>query len=150
MHSQYRYLGLKGNSILNLVGRVSNFRWSPREIVSGADPCPPAGAKCPPNLGKMPPFAPKCPMNLGKMPSICHQSASVSFRNGPKCTILIRGANFQNFLGEDPPNIHVVLKLRIFHSNANWVAQYARVMCPLISLPPPLAPIAVIQISVAI
>ncbi len=101
--------------------------------------CPRFWAKCPPNLGNMPPFAPKCPTNLGKMPSICHQSAPVSFRNGPKCTI--KGANFQNFLGEDPQSpLNIVLRLWIFHSNANWAAQHARVMCPLISLAPP-API---------
>ena len=71
--------------------------------------CPRFWSKCPSNLDKMPPFAPKCPTNLGKMPSIC------------------------------PPGkvSNIVLTLRVFHLNANWAAQSALVMCPLISLAPP-------------
>ncbi len=107
----------------------------------GPCPPPPAGAKClrfwakcPSNLDKMPPFAPKCPTNLGKMPSICQQSAPVSFR--PQMHHL--GGKFSKFSGGGPPDVpNILLTLCIFHLNANWAAQHARVMCPLISLAPP-------------
>ncbi len=128
------------------MSRTHCLQW----IISGADPVGgPEGPWPPPAEAKCPRFWAKCLQIWAKYPHL-HQSAPRIwakcppfvtkvpwFHSGTTPNAPFRGHIFKIFWGRTPRPPLYSVTLRIFHSNANWVAQHARVMCPLILLAPP-------------